>query len=800
MFFNDARELSTEFQEAHRQRFSLPVSEGSRYTWYATLANLLADRLRLAQAASDTHHFEHKQVYYFSMEFLIGNLLRNYLSFMQVEDDVATAFQELGIDMEEVLSVEQDAALGNGGLGRLAACFMDSMAALGIAGHGMSIRYRYGLFAQDIADCRQIEVPEKWLTEEYPWETRRSDEAVLVRFGGSVRLDTSRGRMDFIHEGYEQVRAVPYDVPVMALGNEGTVNTLRLWNAEALDEFDLDAFNRGDFLQALKPQSQFNAISYVLYPNDNNAEGRKLRLMQEYFFVCAGLHSIVSTYKKVHGSIQDIQEHVAIHINDTHPALCVPEMMRILLDEEGLGWDEAWDITVGLMSYTNHTVLPEALETWPLPLMRELLPRVCMIIEEINRRFMESLFARNDLTGTNAVNIAIIRNDTVHMAALAVVGSHSINGVAALHTQILKDSVMQPYFFLYPERFNNKTNGISHRTFLCKANRPLAALITDGIGDAWVRRPEELEKLTRFEEDASFLERLGEVKRLNRVRLSSYILQSEGILVDPDAIFDVQVKRLHAYKRQLLNVMHILYLYNRIKEGQHIHPRVFIFAGKAAPGYTFAKSVIHLINRLSQRIQNDPMVREQLQVVFMHNLNVSSGEMIYPAADISQQISTAGKEASGTGNMKFMMNGAVTLGTLDGANVEIHDLVGSDNIVTFGYTVEDIERMRREHSYNPWSFYREDAEIRQLIHQLNSTFLPGGTEPFEDIVRSLLQDGDEYFVLGDFHPYCAAQQRVQDLYEDTLRFRQMQLHNIAKSGFFSSDRTIVQYARDIWHV
>ncbi len=795
----DATSFAQTYLDTYVSHYGHEPAAGDARTRYTVLAQVLADELRRRLAKSPTRDANVKQVYYFSMEFLIGNMLTNTLSNLQVEPIVREGLAKLKIDLDELLPMEDDAALGNGGLGRLAACFLDSMASLGIAGHGNGIYYRRGLFKQGIENCQQAEIPETWQEEPYPWAVRRSDQAVDVKFGGDIHMDYINGRMYFKQIKWQAVRAVPYEIPVIAWNDPDTVNILRLWKAESIEGFDLPAFNRGDFLGALSHESWAESISAVLYPNDNNFEGRRLRLMQEYFFVAAGLAAILRDYRAAHnGSLSGIEDKICIHINDTHPTLCIPELMRILVDEEGMEWDDAWKIMHSMISYTNHTVLPEALECWPTDLMRSILPRIHMIIEEINRRWMDTLYRKGDLPVDQIAQMAILRDGQVHMATLSVVGSYSVNGVASLHTEILKRDVLHPYYQMFPERFNNKTNGISHRSFLIKANPLLTELLCDVIGPSWMTHPQDLEKLLPYVDDKSVQHEFAKVKHKNKMRLAEYVRKTQGLVINHDAIFDVQVKRIHAYKRQLLNLMHIMHLYNRVLAGDDVQPRVFFLAGKSAPGYAFAKSIIRLTNTLAQFIDNDPVARKVIQVVFLPNLNVSLGEMIYPAADISQQISTAGKEASGTGNMKFMMNGAITLCTLDGANVEILDLVGEENAIRFGLTVEQIQEMRQKGSYHPSDYYRDDANIRQVINQLSGALLPGDTNQFQDIVSSLLQWGDEFFVLGDFDMYRQAQERVQAIYREKPAFRRMQLTNIAKSGYFSSDRAITEYARDIW--
>ena len=744
-----------------------------------------------------------KQVYYFSMEFLIGRLLRNYLLLLGVEDVVRAGLAELGEDLDELCQCELDPGLGNGGLGRLAACFLDSMAALGIAGCGMGIRYRFGLFRQRIVDGAQTEEPDAWLEHGYPWELCHQEDAVEVRFGGVVDREYTDGSLSFHHRGYQAVRAVPYDVPIIGEGGE-TVNMLRLWSAVPVrEELDLAAFNRGDYSGALRDRNEVEAITCILYPDDSTTAGKALRLKQEYFFVAAGLASIIRKYKARYGSAAWAQmpERVAVHINDTHPALCVPELMRILIDEEGLGWDEAWRISCAVISYTNHTVLPEALECWSIDLLRGLLPRVYMMIEEIDRRYRECFDTTQPGWQEKLKATAILWDGQVRMANLSVIGSHSVNGVAALHTEILKQDVLREFYQLTPQKFNNKTNGVSHRRFLIEADPKLAVLLDDVIGSGWRREPERLRDLLPLAGDAALGERLAAVKRANKCRLADYIRAASGVAVDPDSLFDVQVKRIHAYKRQLLNVFKIMELYNRLHNGTaaDMPPHTFIFAGKAAQGYAFAKEVIRLICSVAAMVNNDPVCRGRLSVVFIENFNVSGAQLIYPAADISEQISTAGKEASGTGNMKFMFNGAVTLGTLDGANIEILEQVGHENICIFGLTAEQVMGYYAGGGYLAFDECKADPRLQLITDQLINGHFAGFGGDFWGVYDPLLRNNDEYFVLKDFDAYMQAWQGLSAIYHNEPgRWRQMALANIACAGYFSSDRTIREYAADIW--
>ena len=781
------------------------LTECTTYEKFDVLVQLIKNRASKVRTETrvQIRTEQEKQIYYFSMEFLIGRLLNNYLINMGIQDVVRAGLRDLGEDLDTLCSVERDPGLGNGGLGRLAACFLDSMAFLGVPGTGMGVRYRFGLFQQKIVNGYQREVPDTWLDAGYSWETRRPDRAVVVKFGGYVEREYSSGRINYNYKGYDEVLAVPYDVQIVGYGAR-TVNPLRLWYAQPKEEkFDLEAFNRGDYATAVKHRNEIEAITSILYPDDSTRAGKKLRLQQEYLLVAAGIGDIVRRFKENYGSAWDrFPDLVAIHINDTHPALCVPELMRLLIDEEGLSWDKAWDITTRTIAYTNHTVLPEALEKWSIDLLKGLLPRVYMIIEEIDRRYRESF----DMSQPNAhdmlKNTAILWDNQVHMANLSIVGSYSVNGVASLHTEILKADTLKDFYKLMPEKFNNKTNGVSHRRFLIESNPGLTQLITDAIGPTWVYSPARLEKLLPLKEDSAFLEKMAAVKRQNKVRLADYIQKANGITVDPDSVFDVQVKRIHAYKRQLLFAFRIMDIYNQLKKNPDldIRPHTFIFAGKAAAGYAFAKEVIKLINSIADVVNNDPAVNQKIKVVFIENFCVSTAQLIYPAAEISEQISTAGKEASGTGNMKFMFNGAITLGTMDGANVEIHDLVGPENIFIFGMRSEETAALSASGQYHPAALVQQDARLKTVTDQLVNGFFRKSGYDFWGIRDALLTHGDEYFVLKDFDDYMKTWKEMNSLYQDANAWNQISLHNIAKSGYFSSDRTIAEYANEIWHV
>ena len=670
-------------------------SESTAQHQYEALSELVMEEITAEWAVNNSrlHKMEEKQIYFFSIEFLIGRLLKAYINSLGWDNIVPEVLCELGLDYEAIQAKEHDPALGNGGLGRLMACFLDSTAAMGFPGHGNGIRYKFGLFEQKIINNEQVEVADNWLKNGYPFEIAKPDKSVIVKYKGNVRTEMVNGKLVFIHENYEPVLAVPYDVPVQGYHNK-TVNSLRLWSAQPVEDFDLSTFNQGHFLKAMQRRSEAEAISQILYPNDNGFEGKQLRLKQEYFFVCAGLKRIVRRYKKFnHGSMDGFSDKICIHINDTHPALCVPELMRILIDEENYEWDKAWDMIVKSISFTNHTVLPEALEKWPIDMVKELLPRVYQIIEEINRRFVNDMnWFYPDQEARN-YSISILKDGHVHMAHLAIIGSHSVNGVAELHSKILREETFKDFYAVFPERFHSVTNGVTPRRFLMGSNPQLKTLLNETIGNSWTmpNKLSSLEALLPYAADAAFCEKLGAVKRRNKAHLAAYINKSQGIQLNPDSIFDIQVKRIHEYKRQLLNALHIMYLYNTLKADPNMDfvPKTYIFAGKAAPSYYYAKEVIRLINVIADKVNNDTTVNDRLKVVFVPNFNVSVAEMIYPAAEISEQISTAGKEASGTGNMKFMMNGAITLGTMDGANVEIAEAVGMDNIFTFG--LSDVE-------------------------------------------------------------------------------------------------------------
>ncbi len=773
---------------------------------YMALGSLMMDYMSGAWHETETRYQSEcrKRVYYFSLEFLIGRLMDSALINLGIRDVVYEGLKELGTDLKLLEDIEPDAGLGNGGLGRLAACFIDSMASLGIAGTGIGIRYRFGLFEQQIKNGYQIESPDNWLKIANVWETRRDDEACMVKFGGTPMLHWGDdGRLYVELKDYEPILAVPYDMPVPGFRN-GTVNTLRLWSAETDGPgFDFAMFSKGDHEKAIESTNSVNAITNVLYPDDSTERGKLLRLKQEYFFTSAGLQSILKGLKREGFPLSRLHERVAVHINDTHPALAVPELMRLLIDEEGMGWDSAWNVTVNTIGYTNHTILAEALEKWNVPMFKKLLPRIYMIVEEINRRFTGELSRRYNGDWGKLASMSIIQDGVVKMAYLAIVGSHSVNGVAELHTEILKNQELRSFNEFYPDRFNNKTNGISHRRWLMQANPELTALINESIGCGWQKEPERLSELGRFTQDGAFLEKLRAVKLEKKRQLSSYIHERLGIDVDPSSLFDIQVKRLHMYKRQLLNILHVMYLYNKICDDPkaEIQPRTFLFGAKAFPGYQLAKNTIKLICTVADRVNTDPAVKGRIKVVFIPNYGVSIAEKMIPAGDLSEQISTASKEASGTGNMKFMMNGAVTIATMDGANVEIHREVGDDNIIIFGMSSDEVIGYQNNGGYSACEMLGKDARLSRIIGQMKEGYFAAApANEFELIIKHLTDDNDPYFTLRDFDSYVKAQEKVSGLYTDKVSWSRMSAVNIARSGVFSSDNTIKRYASEIWHV
>ncbi len=778
------------------------LDEGTNLNKYETLGSLIRDYVsRMWIETNKRYNREkEKQVYYFSMEFLLGRLLGNSLLNLGIRDVCKKALKELGVDLEELENFEQDQGLGNGGLGRLAACFLDSMASLKIPGNGCGIRYKYGFFEQKIIEGSQVESPDKWLREGNVWEIKKTDKAEVVKFGGEIKTEYIGGRLTFTHINYEPVLAVPYDTPIVGFENE-VINTLRLWSAEpVVNEFDFSSFSRGEFLKAIEYKNSVEAISQVLYPDDSFYEGKILRLKQQYFFVSAGIQSIIRHYKKHLGDLCLLNEKIAIHINDTHPTLAIPELMRILLDEEGLSWEDAWRITTNSVSYTNHTILQEALEKWPIDMFKKLLPRIFMIVEEINERFTRELWSKYEGQWDKISQMAIVGDGYVRMAHLAIVGSHSVNGVAKLHTEILKNQQMSDFYYMYPRKFNNKTNGITHRRWLIKANPKLTKLLNETIGESWIKHPTDMEKFEKFKNDSFVKESLFKIKNENKQKLAKIIKDNQGIVVDTNSIFDVQVKRIHAYKRQTLNALRIMDLYNKLLENPSldIAPRTFIFAGKAAPAYYLAKKTIELITALADKINNDPRVSDKMKIVFMENYRVSLAEDIVPATEVSEQISTTTKEASGTSNMKFMMNGAITIATLDGANVEIRDEVGDDNIVIFGLTEREVLEYYRHGKYSAWDTRNGDERLIKITDQLVNGFYHDEKDRFRIVYENLLNYNDEFFVLKDFASYIEAQEKVDKLYKNKEKWQEMSCVNIAHSGIFSSDRTIKEYATGIW--
>lgn len=747
-----------------------------------------------------------KTVYYLSMEFLMGRVLGNNINNLQAYDKVTEALSELGVDINTIEDQEPDMALGTGGLGRLAACFLDSLATLGYAAYGCGIRYHYGLFKQKICDGYQVEEPDNWLADGNPFELRRPEYAKEVRFGGYVNVyEDEKGRNCFRQEGYQVVKAIPYDLPIVGYGN-GIVNTLRIWDAEPVECFQLDSFDKGDYQKAVEQENLARNIVEVLYPNDNHYAGKELRLKQQYFFVSASVQEAVAKYMRKHNDIRKLHEKVTFQLNDTHPTVAIAELMRILLDEYYLTWEDAWGITTKTCAYTNHTIMAEALEKWPIELFSRLLPRIYQIVEEINRRFLEQVAKKYPENKNKIEKMAIIYNGQVKMAHLAIVAGYSVNGVAKLHTEILKHQELKDFYEMMPEKFNNKTNGITQRRFLLHGNPLLASWISDYVGNGWITDMSQLNGLKAYAEDAKAQNEFMNIKYQNKVRLAKYILAHNGIQVDPRSIFDVQIKRLHEYKRQLLNVLHIMYLYNELKEHPEVdfYPRTFIFGAKAAAGYMNAKLIIKLINVVADLVNNDPVIGGRIKVVFIEDYKVSNAELIYPAADVSEQISTASKEASGTGNMKFMLNGAITLGTMDGANVEIVEEVGEENAVIFGLSSDEVIHFENFGGYNPMDIFNSDADIRKVLVQLiNGTLAPYDTELFRPLYNSLLSTqnttcADAYFILKDFSSYAEAQKKIESLYRDEKAWARSAILNVACSGKFSSDRTIQEYVNDIW--
>lgn len=749
-----------------------------------------------------------KTVYYLSMEFLMGRALGNNIINLQAYEDVKEALEELGLDLNAVEDQEPDAALGNGGLGRLAACFLDSLATLGYAAYGCGIRYRYGMFKQEIRDGYQVEVPDNWLKDGNPFELRRPEYAKEVKFGGYVNVCVDEnGRSNFVQEGYQSVRAIPYDLPIVGYGN-GIVNTLRIWDAEAINCFQLDSFDKGDYQKAVEQENLARNIVEVLYPNDNHYAGKELRLKQQYFFVSASVQEAVAKYMRKHTDVRKFYEKVTFQLNDTHPTVAVAELMRILMDEYYLTWDEAWDVTTKTCAYTNHTIMAEALEKWPIELFSRLLPRIYQIIEEINRRFVDQIQQLYPNNQDKIRKMAIIYDGQVKMAHLAIAAGYSVNGVARLHTEILKKQELRDFYEMMPEKFNNKTNGITQRRFLLHGNPLLAEWVTSHIGSEWITDLPRMSQLKIYADDPKAQYEFMNIKYKNKVRLAKYILEHNGVEVDPRSIFDVQVKRLHEYKRQLLNILHVMYLYNQLKDNPEMdfYPRTFIFGAKAAAGYYNAKMTIKLINSVADVINNDPSINGKIKVVFIENYCVSNAEMIFAAADVSEQISTASKEASGTGNMKFMLNGALTIGTMDGANVEIVEEVGKENAFIFGLSSDEVIQYENYGGYDPNEIFNNDPDIRRVLMQLiNGFYAPNDPDRFRTLYNSLLNTistskADTYFILKDFRSYAEAQKRVEAAYRDEKGWAKSAILNVASSGKFTSDRTIQEYVDEIWHL
>ena len=750
-----------------------------------------------------------KILYYMSMEFLMGRALGNNLINLTAYKQVQEALEEMGLNLNLLEDQERDPALGNGGLGRLAACFLDSLATLGYPAYGCGIRYKYGMFKQQIRDGYQVEVPDNWLKNGYPFELKRPEYAKEVKFGGYVaqEYDEATGRVNFVQKDYQSVNAIPYDMPIVGYDND-VVNTLTIWDAEAIQDFSLDSFDKGDYHKAVEQENLAKTIVEVLYPNDNHYEGKELRLKQQYFFISASVQRAVAKYKKQHDDITKLYEKVTFQLNDTHPTVAVPELMRILMDVEGLGWDEAWEITTKTCAYTNHTIMAEALEKWPVDLFSRLLPRIYQIVEEINRRFLIQVREQYPGDEEKVRQMAVIYDGQVHMARLAIVGGYSVNGVAKLHTEILKKQTLKDFYEMTPEKFNNKTNGITQRRFLLHGNPLLADWVTEYAGNGWITDLPKIEKIAELADDTQAQKEFMEIKYKNKVRLAKYIKEHNGIDVDPNSIFDVQVKRLHEYKRQFMNILHIMYLYDRLKKNPDMpfYPRTFIFGAKASAGYERAKAIIKLINSVGDVVNNDPTIKGKIKVVFIEDYRVSNAELIFAAADVSEQISTASKEASGTGNMKFMLNGALTLGTMDGANVEIVEEVGQENAFIFGLSADEVINYENNGGYNPMDIFNNDPQIRRVLMQLtNGYYSPKDPQMFKEIYDSLLNNcggsrPDTYFILKDFRSYAEAHEKIDKAYRDRQWWAKAALINVSHSGKFTSDRTIEEYVRDIWHL
>ena len=790
-----------------RTLFRREIEEASEQQIFQAVGYAVKDAIMDAWIATqkELKKSDPKIVYYMSMEFLMGRALGNNLINLTFYDEVKEALAEIGLDLDVIEDQEPDAALGNGGLGRLAACFLDSLATLGYAAYGCGIRYRYGMFKQQIVDGYQVEVPDMWLKNGNPFELRRPEYAKTVKFGGYVRVENRNGKNHFIQEGYQTVLAIPVDLPIVGYGNN-VIDTLRIWDAEAVNSFQLDRFDKGEYEKAVEQENLARNLVEVLYPNDNHMAGKELRLKQQYFFVSASVQAAIERYKKAHSDIRKFYEKATFQLNDTHPTVAVAELMRILIDEEGLEWDEAWEVTTKTCAYTNHTIMAEALEKWPIELFSRLLPRVYQIVEEINRRFVAKIQEKYPNNYEKVKKMAIIMDGQVKMAHLAIAAGYSVNGVAQLHTEILKHQELKDFYEMMQEKFNNKTNGITQRRFLLHGNPLLAKWVTDHVGDEWITDLPKISKLKLYVDDEKAQHEFMNIKYQNKLRLAKYIKEHNGVDVDPRSIFDVQVKRLHEYKRQLMNILHVMYLYNKLKEHPEMdfYPRTFIFGAKAAAGYQRAKLTIKLINSVADVVNNDPAIKGRLKVVFIEDYRVSNAEWIFAAADVSEQISTASKEASGTGNMKFMLNGAVTLGTMDGANVEIVEEVGEENAFIFGMSSDEVIALEKQGGYDPSQLFNTDQDIRHVLMQLiNGEFSPQNPELFRELYNSLLIDGgynrpDPYFILKDFRSYAEAQERVEAAYRDTSGWAKKAMINVACSGKFTSDRTIKEYVDEIW--
>jgi starch phosphorylase len=789
--------------------FRKTVDEATKEQMYQAVAYAVKDVIIDEWIATHKEYEKQdvKTLYYLSMEFLMGRALGNSIISFMAQPDVKEVLEELGFDLNAIEDQEPDPALGNGGLGRLAACFLDSLATLGYPAYGCGIRYRYGMFKQKIEDGYQVEIPDDWLKNGYPFEIRRAEYATEVKFGGYVTVVRENGKERFVQEGYQSVLAVPYDMPIIGYGNN-VVNTLRIWDAQAINTFSLDSFDKGDYQKAVEQENLAKTIVEVLYPNDNHYAGKELRLKQQYFFISASVQRAVIKYMENHDDIHKFYEKNVFQLNDTHPTVAVPELMRILLDDYGLSWDEAWEITTKTCAYTNHTIMSEALEKWPIELFSRLLPRIYQIVEEINRRFQQKISEMYPGNQDKVRKMAIVYDGQVRMANLAIVGGFSVNGVARLHTEILKNQELKDFYEMMPEKFNNKTNGITQRRFLLHGNPLLSQWVTKKIGNEWITSLPHIHRLAVYADDPKCQQEFMDIKYQNKVRLAGYIKEHNGIEVDPRSIFDVQVKRLHEYKRQLMNILHVMYLYNQLKDNPNLDmvPRTFIFGAKAAAGYRRAKLTIKLINSVAEVINNDRSIGGKIKVVFIEDYKVSNAEIIFAAADVSEQISTASKEASGTGNMKFMLNGALTLGTMDGANVEIVEEVGVENAFIFGLSSDEIIRYEREGGYDPMEIFNNNYEIRRVLMQLiNGYYSPQDPELFRDIYNSLLNTmssdrADTYFILKDLPSYGEAQKRIDQAYRDESWWAKAAILNVANSGKFTSDRTILEYVRDIWHL